>query len=197
MAGVTTASRMSLGAVASSEALNPEAGSGFIASGGGSGDYWISNLTSGNGANFHDLEIWFKASNQSTWTTWWAFTLGTGGQSGQSSKMYNSYFYRGYSSGTSQGSGFGSYAYNYPCGYSSYGHTYRLYLSNFTSQSNIKSWHGFGGYTNGSATSYVTCQQGGGTIREANPITEIFIQTGYGNGSAGYMDWTAIGRRPK
>ncbi len=194
MAGVTTAPRMGLGAIASSEASNPEAMAGFLASGSGNNDYWISNIPT---SDYHDLEVWFKSSNQSSWTVWWGFQFGTAGQTSQSSKMYQSYFYKGYSSGSGNGTQSGSYAYNNPAGYSSYGHYCRLYVSNYSSTSNIKSWHAYGGYTNGSATSYVTYQQMGGSIREANPLTDIKVFNGYGNGSTSYQGWSVFGRRPK
>ena len=44
MAGVTTASRMSLGAVASSEDQNPVAFGEAITWGSGNGQYWITGL---------------------------------------------------------------------------------------------------------------------------------------------------------
>lgn len=194
MAGVTTAARMGVGSIASSEASNPKGMAEYLAHGDGSGNFWIANIPT---SDYHDLEIWLKATNQSSWTTWWGFTLGTAGQVDQSNKMNGSYMYRGYSSGASNGTNNSAYAYNYPAGYSSYGHMYRIYLSNYSSTSNIKSWHGYGGYTNGSGSSYVTYQQGGGSIREANPITDIFVQTGYANGNSGYAGWSVFGRRPK
>lgn len=197
MAGVTTASRMSLGAVASSEDMNPVGFGEAITWGSGNNQYWIQGLHGTVGQKYHDLEIWLKSSNQSTWTTWWAFTWATAGQTQQTSAMHSSYYYGGYSTGASQGTNNGSYAYNYPNGYSSYGHGYFIYLSNFSSSSNIKSWHGRGGYTNGGATSYVTCQQGGGSINITQPIDSIYIQNGYGNGSSSYQGFTVFGRRPK
>ena len=110
MAGVTTASRMSLGAVASSEDMNPVGFGEAITWGSGNNQYWIQGLHGTVGQKYHDLEIWLKSSNQSTWTTWWAFTWATAGHTQQTSAMHSSYYYGGYSPGASQGTNNGSYA---------------------------------------------------------------------------------------
>jgi hypothetical protein len=194
MAGVTTAARLGVGSIASSEAMNPKAMGGFLASGDGSGNYWISSIPT---SDFHDLEIWIKSSQQSTWITSWNLTFATAGNVSVSNSQFQSYLYKGYSTGQSNGTNAGAPMYNYPSGFSNYGHYYRIYLSNYSSTSNIKSWHGYGGYTNGSATSYVTYQQGGGTIRSAAPITDLYVSNGYANGSPSYQGWSIFGRRPK
>ena len=197
MAGVTTAARMSLGPIAATEVLNPKGIGEIITYGRGSGQYRISGLNVVAMQNYHDMEIWFKSSNQSTWTTNWGFYFESAGQTSMSSYMSSSYYYSGYSGGTSQGTNNQGSYYNYPSGYSSYGHMFKLYISNVGSSSNIKSWHGYGGYTNGSATSYVTCHQGGGSLTSSNPIDSIYISNGYGNGSTSYQAFTVFGRRPK
>lgn len=165
----------------------------FLASGSGTNQYMISNIPT---TDFHDLEVWFKASNQSGWVTQWNLEFYSG-SSNLSNSMNSAHYYAGYSSGRSNGAQFQSAVYNYPAGFSSYGHTYHLYISNYSSTSNIKSWHGFGGYTNGSAFSYVTWQQNGGTINSSSVIDGIRISTGNGNGSSSYQGWAVFGRRPK
>ncbi len=190
MAGVTTASRAGWGVIASSEDMNPKLG----------GDYWDNATSASNNyaiygipaTEWRDLEIYFSVSNQSSWTSSWYFWFNN-----QSSMANSAYMYKGYSTGYSYGYNSQTSSYQYPCGYSNYAHCGRLYISNYSSDTNNKSFWGQWGNTNGTATSYVTSQCSSGVLNTSSPISSFHIQSQYGNGNSSYQWWLICGRGVK
>ena len=190
MAGTTTASRAAWGVIASSEMMNPEKIGGYLLHDNQAyGNFSISNIPT---SDYRDLEVMWYMGNQSTWVTNHGF-----GFNNDSGNMMSQYFYWGWSTGSSPGYQANQQAYVYPCGYSSYGFTGRLYISNYSSNSNTKAftydWH----YAIGSATSYACTGTGAGTYRSTSPITSIQFSQPYANGSSSYQGWLVTGRNPK
>jgi len=189
MAGVTTASRAGWGVIASSEAMNPDPGNGYVQGASFSNNYTISNIPT---SEWRDAEISFCFGNQSTWVTNMGFYF-----NGTTAPMHSSYNYWGWSTGSSFGTNYQTDAYIYPIQFSSYGFTCRLYISNYSSTSNIKTysfdWH----YSIGHATSYATTGRGVGQWRSSDPITSITFTEPYNNGSIAYQGYLITGRNPK
>ena len=190
MAGVTTAARSAWGIIASSEAMNPKM----------NGDYWDS-LTNASGSfsisgipntDWKDLEIWLSKSNQSTWTADWRYYF-----NGNPALTNSTYWYRGHSTGAGYSYNSQNSTYMYPQGYSNYGHMCRIYITNYSSNTNNKSWWSQGSYTNGTATSYGTVQFNSGIINTTSPISSITMSDSYNNGSSSYQAWTILGRGTK
>lgn len=194
MAGVTTAARAGWGIIASSYAMNPEAGSETISSTNGvGGNFTITNLSS-VGANWKDLEVYVHWNQQSTWAGdgYWVFSDTSGSQS-YTKGCYN---YWGWSVGSSYGYNNGT-QYVYPVSYSNMWSSMRLYCANAFVNQNTKAWWWEHGHSNGNSTSYACVQAGAGTFEMSNIIDQMTFTTPWANGASSYQGWVAIGRHPK
>ena len=190
MAGTTTAARSAWGVIASSEDMNPTMNGDYLNSlTNASGNFAITSIPT---TDWQDLEIWFNKSNQSTWTADWRFYFNY-----NATDMNSTYWYRGHSTGAGYGYNSQSQAYMYPEGYSNYGHFLRIYLANYSSNTNNKVWWSQGGYMNGTATSYGTVQWNCGVLNITSPITSFVTSDSYNNGSSNYQAWTILGRGAK
>lgn len=190
MAGTTTAARAGWGIIASSEMMNPETQSSYLNnSNGTSGSFTISSIPT---TNWRDLEICFLKGNQNSWTDAWYFWFNNNSNLGNSS-----YWYRGHSTGTSYHYNSQQSSYMYPSGYSNYGHFCRIYIANYSSNTNNKAWWSQASYMNGVATSYGTLEFNSGVLNTADPITAFHTQDSWNSGSSSYQWWQIVGRGAK
>ena len=190
MAGSTTAARMSLGAVASSEDMNPVMDWSAFVSRTAGGYENISNIPQ----THRNLRIWLHNSQQSNWYGWGYVNFNTGSGSGstpQNTSGPNQYLAYGWSQGTSSG-----YVTNHnvsssttlydACGYSNLGHIQCIDIYNYASSTIQKpyisqSQSGVGNQTSYAASSYAT-----GHLLAGTPITQMNMYTNYGSGSTSY-----------
>ncbi len=187
MAGSTTAARSAWGIIASSESMNPKMGGEYFDSLNNAGGNW--GINSIPTSDWKDLEIWLSKSNQSTWTANWNYYF-----NGDPALTNSTYWYTGHSTGRGYSYNSQTSPYMYPEGYSNYGHMCRIYIANYSSNTNNKAWWSQGSYTNGTATSYGTLQFNSGVINTTSPITTFYTSDSYGNGSSNYQAWTILGR---
>ena len=190
MAGTTTAARAGWGIIASSEAMNPETQSEYLNnSNAASGSFTISSIPT---TEWRDLEICFLKGNQNSWTGAWYFWFNN-----NSSLSNSSYWYRGHSTGSSSHYNSQTSSYMYPSSYSNYGLFCRIYVANYSSNTNNKAWWSQASYTNGVATSYGTLEFNSGVLNTADPITSFHTQDSWNSGSTSYQWWQIVGRGAK
>ena len=187
MAGVTTAARMGVGSIASSEAMNPKMDYEAFASFECGGYYLMSNIPQ----THRNLRIVLHNSNQSSYTGSGYVYWNSGSSSGSTpSANYGSYYnyYNGWSTGSSStvstdsNGGFN----HYPTGYSNWGQHMVLDIYNY-SQAGVKKpfyWSGYMG--SGNHTSYATAYEGVGVEKGGPAFTDMNMFTNYGNGSSSY-----------
>lgn len=187
MAGTTTAARMSLGAVASSEAQNPEKDWKLIAGTYFGGGTTITNLDQ----SYRNMRIIWHNSQQSNWTGWnyMNFNNSSGWTNNTPSATAGPCFYeyQGWSTGTSYGGSTTdtNVIRQYGGNHSNYGSHLVMDIYNYASTTSLKPWH-WQGYTGvGNATSYATANSGYGHFKEP-AIEHVNVYQDYQNGSTSY-----------
>ena len=194
MAGVTTAARSAWGIIASSEAMNPIAGSEEISYNSGiNGNFYISSIPT---TEWRDMELWIHWNQGSTWSGQGEFWMSPN-NSGANANNWGGYNYWGWSNGSSYGTNINTGQYVYPVSYSNMWSSMHFYCANAFDSSNTKAWWYEHGHSNGNNTSYATMHRGAGVFRDTNPINQVYFSTPWGNGSSSYQGWVMIGRNPK
>ena len=197
MAGVTTAARMALGAVASSEEMNPKMDwSAFVSR--TAGGY---ELISGIPQTHRNLRIWIHNSQQSNYYGWGYVNFNSGSGSGNTPAGTvgpSQYLAYGWSQGTSSGYvtnvGVGSAQAVYDgCGYSNYGHTQCIDVYNYASSTLQKPYISQSQSGVGNVTSYAMSSYATGHFLAGTPITDMNMYTNYGNGSTSYNSIMVFG----
>ncbi|MBF46651.1 MAG: hypothetical protein CMA96_02775 [Euryarchaeota archaeon] len=187
MAGVTTAARMSLGAVASSFDQNPDKDWKLIAGTYFGGSTILTNLDQ----SYRNMRIIWHNSQQSTWISnnYMNFNNPSSATSNTPSATAGPSFYeyQGWSTGTSYGGSMTatSVVQQYGGNHSNYGSHLVMDIYNYASTTSLKPWH-WQGYTGvGNATSYATANSGMGHFKEP-AINDINVWQDYQNGSTSY-----------
>jgi len=193
MAGVTTAARMTWGAVASSEDMNPEMDWEHFVSTEASGYQMVGSIPQ----TYKHLRIFAHNSQQSNWYGTGYFNFNSGSTSGSTpSNTYgsHSYFTDGWSQGDYQGyTTAASTTISDGAGYSDYPHLITIDIWNYSSSTVIKPWRYQSTGANGSSTSYAYSGAGGGYFQKGQPITNFNMWTNYGNGSTSYNRISVFG----
>ena len=187
MAGVPTAARMSLGAVASSEASNPDKDWKLIA-----GTYFGGGTTIANvDQSYRNMRIIWHNSQQSSWIGWnyMNFNNASGNTSNTPTATAgtNFYEYQGWSSGTSYGgtTTTTNVVRQYGGNHSNYGSHLVMDIYNYASTTSLNPWHWQGYAGVGNATSYATANSGYGHFKEP-AIEHVNVYQDYQNGSSSY-----------
>jgi len=186
MAGTTTAARMSLGAVVSSEKQNPVK----------DWDHFFSlkasayQMVNGIPQTHKHLRIFAHNSQQSNWYGWGYFHFNSGSSSGGTPANTHgsaSYFIDGWSQGDQTGYSNNTSTTIYDgAGYSDYPHIIAIDIYNYASSTVIKPYRWQSTAANGNSTSYAYSAAGGGYLQAGQPIVDFNMYTNYGNGSDSY-----------
>ncbi len=187
MAGTSTAARLSLGAVASSEGQNPEKDWQLIAGTYFGGSTILTNLDQ----SYRNMRIIWHNSQQYTYvaTNYMNFNNPSSATSNTPSATAGPSFYeyQGWSTGTSYGGSTTatSVVYQYGANHSNYGGHLVMDIYNYASTTSLKPWHWQGYLGVGNATSYATANSGYGHFKEP-AINDINVYQDYQNGSTSY-----------